>query len=75
MKKLLLVLAVATMTVGNAGCQCGPIRSWWKCLNEEQQCAAPSACGTCCPAPMGCGDGGGMISSPPMLQPGPMIVQ
>lgn len=73
MKKLLLLLAVATMTVGNAGCQCGPLRLWWKCINEDK-CDAPAACGTCCPGQGGySGYGEGVITSPPIISPGPIV--
>lgn len=50
MKKLLLLTALTVVTASSTGCQCGPVRLWWRCITgADRQPAAICApdCGPC----------------------------
>ena len=75
MKKLLILAAVAILTPGAIGCQCGPLRNWL-CDGYEARCS--QSCTPCMPecnpCPAQCAPSvnyGDMMSAPGII-PGPV---
>ena len=79
MKKLLILAAVAIVTPGAIGCQCGPLRNWL-CDGYEARCR--QQCSPCYSSCDPCA-GGGVINPaptygeivPPGMVPGPIVQQ